>query len=382
MFNGSNGSDTLHTSSTIINTITVRSPTTISFDPITSNPAAGEFLDISGTLTSSNGSGIVDRSGHALHTTLNFAIDGDTNSFSVIGGTVDANGSWSARIFLDLSFPRGTHNITASYTPSVNYYGASSEDGTFDSRGFSMLSIISPADLDPDERVVRGDNITLNMSLIDNSGQFVSGGQIDVSIDGTQSWSGFTDESGILTTSIQTDENRAPGPMTITATFAGFNGSTGLLGDETWTRVVILSPAIIEVTSVTGSAIAGESVTFTGTLLDEHGAPLIENGEDKGGVVHLSIDGISPKGCECGTENVKLTTPCPFVGCSGVSHVSWNNAETDMSESCLSPSLDSTSFAPNGMDVPLSTSVLSRGFLSVNWVTPRTRMVSFPEPVR
>ena len=292
MFNGSNGSDTLHTSSTIINTITVRSPTTISFDPITSNPAAGEFLDISGTLTSSNGSGIVDRSGNALNPTLNFAIDGDTNSFSVIGGTVDANGSWSARIFLDLSFPRGTHNITASYTPSVNYYGASSEDGTFDSRGFSMLSIISPADLDPDERVVRGDNITLNMSLIDNSGQFVSGGQIDVSIDGTQSWSGFTDESGILTTSIQTDENRAPGPMTITATFAGFNGSTGLLGDETWTRVVILAPSIIEVTSVTGSAVAGESVTFTGTLLDEHGAPLIENGEDKGGVVHLSIDGI------------------------------------------------------------------------------------------
>ena len=291
-FNGSNGSDTLHPSSTVINTITVRSPTNITFDPITSNPAAGEFLDISGTLTSSNGSGIVDRAGNALNPTLNFAIDGDTNSFSVTGGTVDANGSWSARIFLDLSFPRGTHNITASYTPSVNYYGPSSEDGTFDSRGFSMLSIISPTDLDPDERTVRGDNITLNMSLIDNSGQFVPGAQVDVSIDGVQSWSGLTDEGGILTTVITTDSNRAPGPMTITATFAGINGTTGLLGDETWTRVVILAPSVLDVISVTGSAIAGETVTFTGTLLDEHGLPLVENGEDQGGVVHLSIDGI------------------------------------------------------------------------------------------
>ena len=80
--------------------------------------------------------------------------------------------------------------------------------------------------------------------------------------------------------------------MTITATFAGINGTTGLLGDETWTRVVILAPSVLDVTSVTGSAIAGETVTFTGTLLDEHGAPLVDNGEDQGGVVHLSIDGI------------------------------------------------------------------------------------------
>ena len=143
MFNGSNGTETLHSSFTFINTIIIRSPTSITFSPITSNPSAGDFLDVSGNLTSSNGSGIVDRSGNPLSPSLTFLIDGASNGFSVTGGSVNPNGSWNARIFLDMSFPRGTHNITATYTPTVNYYSSSSGNATFDSRGFSMISIVT-----------------------------------------------------------------------------------------------------------------------------------------------------------------------------------------------------------------------------------------------
>ena len=54
--------------------------------------------------------------------------------------------------------------------------------------------------------------------------------------------------------------------------------------------------------------------------------------------LNMRIIGIRPKGCEWGTENVKLTMPCPLVDCSGLSHVSWNSAETDMFANCLSAS--------------------------------------------
>ena len=80
--------------------------------------------------------------------------------------------------------------------------------------------------------------------------------------------------------------------MTVTVVFEGINGTTGLLGDQTWTRVVILAPTVIDVTAISGTSVAGEQVIFSGTLLDEHGMPLIEDGAPKGGVLHLSVDGI------------------------------------------------------------------------------------------
>ena len=66
--------------------------------------------------------------------------------------------------------------------------------------------------------------------------------------------------------------------MEINVIFSGIEELTGLVGDETSTRVIVLAPTVIEITDITGSSISGESVTFHGTLLDEHGDPLIENG--------------------------------------------------------------------------------------------------------
>lgn len=292
VFNGSNGTETLHNSFTYINTIIVRSPTSISFNPITANPTAGDFLDVSGNLTSSNGSGIVDRSGNPLSPSLTFLIDDVSTGFTVSGGAVDPDGSWSARIFLDMTFPRGAHNISATYTPTVNYYSSSSSNGTFDSRGFSMISIIDPTDLDPDARTIRGDPTNLNISIMDNAGENVANVEVKILVDGLETWSGFTDSNGLINTNLSTDPNRDPGPMTVTAVFDGINGTTGLSGDQTWTRIIILAPTVIEVSNISGSAVAGERVVFSGTLLDERGLPLVEDGSPKGGVVHLHIDGI------------------------------------------------------------------------------------------
>ena len=288
-----NGSSTLHSIASLITTITVRSPTNLTIDPIIANPAAGELFTISGTLTSSNGSGIIDRNGNTLAPSLTFSIDGQSNTFTVTGGNVEPNGSWAAEVRLDLTFPRGTHDLVATYTPNVNYYGSSSGNATFDSRGYSLLTILDPIDLDPDSRTIRGDVISINVSLIDNAGQPVIAESVDITVDGNLEWRGFTDINGTMNTVINVDAFRTPGPMTIFAEFAGINGTTGLLGDETWTRVIILAPTQLQIDSITGSAIAGESVTFSGTLLDEHGQNLLHGGNPQGGIIHLEIDGVS-----------------------------------------------------------------------------------------
>ena len=113
------------------------------------------------------------------------------------------------------------------------------------------------------------------------------------SIDGVFTSRSSTDINGSMNAIIDVNINRAPGPMTITADFGGISGTTGLLGDESWTRVIILAPTELEITSITGSAIAGESVTFSGTLLDEHGQFLIHGGNPRGGIIHLEIDGVT-----------------------------------------------------------------------------------------
>ncbi len=287
-----NGSSTLHSTATTITTITVRSPTNLTVLPITDNPAAGGLFTVSGTLTSSNGSALSDRNGNALSYSLTFNIDGQSNTFhthNAAGGVAH----WTTEIHLDLTFPRGTHDLRVTYTPNVNYFDSSTDNSTFDSRGYSLLTIDDPQDLDPDSRTIRGDVISVNISLIDNAGHPIVAEPVDILIDGVFDWRGFTDINGTMNAVISVDILRNPGPMTISAEFAGINGTTGLLGDETWTRVIILAPTELEITSITGSAIAGESVTFSGTLLDEHGQFLVHGGNPWGGIIHLEIDGLT-----------------------------------------------------------------------------------------
>ena len=288
-----NGSSTLHSSGTVITTITVRSPTNLTINPILANPTAGDTFTVEGTLSSSNGSGIIDRNGNIIPASLTFSIDGQSSTFTVTGGSVSPNGTWSADIRLDLTFPRGTHTLLATYTPSVNYYGSGSGEADFDSRGYTLLSILDPLDLDPDRRTVRGDSINVTISLIDNAGQPVVAESVGIYVEGNLESTGLTDSNGTMSTTITVDSLRVPGPLVISADFEGINGTTGLLGDQTSTRVIILAPSVLEINSITGSAIAGESVTFSGTLLDEHGQTLIHAGDPRGGIIHLEIDGVT-----------------------------------------------------------------------------------------
>ena len=120
----------------------------------------------------------------------------------------------------------------------------------------------------------------------------VGNAEIDILVDGSFIQSVTTDSTGRATLIIPVDSQRTQGSMLISAEFSGINGTTGLIGDSTWSRVIVLAPTVIEFTELTGSMIAGENITFTGTLLDEHGQLLTDNGLISGGVIHIWIDGI------------------------------------------------------------------------------------------
>ena len=287
-----NGSGTLHSTIKIINTITIRSPTFIEIYPIVANPFPGDFFNITGSLISDNGSALINRQGTLLNPTLTFSIDGDFNTFTVSSISTDSEGNWSAEIRLDLSFPRGSHEISVLFTPRVGYFSESTNNSLFDSKGYSSLSILSPLDLDPDSRTTRGDSLSVNISIVDNSGLPVISVPFNISIEDVVLATGFTDSNGESSSIISIDSFTSPGPIKIDVSFNGINGTTGLLGDESWTRVVVLAPTIIEILEINGSFIAGEKITFAGTLTDEHGQSLLEGEDNSGGILHLYIDNV------------------------------------------------------------------------------------------
>ena len=82
----------------------------------------------------------------------------------------------------------------------------------------------------------------MSLSIIDNSGSPVSSATVVVEVDNITVWGGLTDSNGTASASILVKPDRDPGPMRVTATFSGISGPTGLLGDQTWTRVVVLAP--------------------------------------------------------------------------------------------------------------------------------------------
>jgi hypothetical protein len=286
-----NGTTTLLATSASTFKVTVRSNTQLTVDPISSNPTAGGSFEVTGSLLSANGSTITDRSGNLLSFSLNFQLDGSDDGFTLNSFAVASNGSWTVRMALDADTPRGTHLVEATYLPAVSYFTESSGSATFDSRGFTVTSIIVPSDLDPDERTVRGDIVTVNVSLIDNTGAPVPQSTISFFVDGVFNGTSSTNENGVSSYSFTVDENRVAGFMDVFASFNGLAGTTGLASSSDTTRVVILAPTVLAITSVSGTGIAGETITIAGTLLDEHGMPLIESAVPSSGLVRLSIDG-------------------------------------------------------------------------------------------
>ena len=288
-----NGSTVLLASNSSIFRLTVRSDTQLVIDPISANPTAGGSFEISGTLLSGNGSSLVNRIGSSLPVGINFRLDGSDDGFGLNSFSIATNGTWSVRMVLDGDTPRGSHLVEAVYLPAVPYFLQSEGAATFDSRGFTATTVIDPLDLDPDGRTVRGEDVTINVSLIDNTGDPVIASTISFSVNGQFNGTATTNQEGIASYTLTIDEKTKPGFMEVTSTFPGLAGTTGLSSSTDTVRIVVLAPTTIDITSVSGTGIAGENLTFTGTLLDEHGSQLIDSDTPTAGIIRLSVDGVS-----------------------------------------------------------------------------------------
>ena len=287
-----NGSSTLNSIFEIIYTISIRSSTSIQIYPITANPLPGDFFNVTGSLISSNGSSIVNRQGALLSPALTFSINDESDTFTVSSLSFSNEGNWSGIIRLDLTFARGVNEIKVIYTPDVNYYDSSENTSIFSSRGYSLLTILDPSDLDSDSRTIRGESVAINMSIIDNAGNPVPSVPYDVSIEGLLITSSTTDLEGLSTTILTIDQFTKVGPVKIIVSFNGINSTIGLLGDEAWTRIIILAPTNLNALMVEGEFIAGEKITFSGILTDEHSDSLFTDESLSGGIIHLFIDDI------------------------------------------------------------------------------------------
>jgi len=290
--------DLLGTNKTM-NSITVRSMTILVIDPITANPVAGDVFTVTGTLSSDNGTGgIMLRDGTPLTANVLFRIDDQIGNFLVGDAAIKPNGMWSANITLSDDFAAGTHDLSVSYVPTVNFYEGSSNNGSFDSRGYTSIQFIFPAldqfgNPDLNSRTIRNDSLEVFVNLVDNTMTALGGETIDLQVEGMNgTLQAITASNGTASFNITTPYDYTPGFRNITASFAGTSGTTGLLGSMTNSTYVVIANTSITISTVNGTMIAGELITVDGILLDDLGLPLMVNGMPTAGVLHLYVDGV------------------------------------------------------------------------------------------
>ena len=320
MFNGS--TDLLSTSANLTS-ITVRSLTFMVVDTISANPVAGTSFNISGQITSDNGSGLVQRDNSVLpNANVLFSINGQPTGFTATGGSVGVDGYWNATIRLAETFAAGTHVMEATYIPNINFYVGSDNNTTFDSRGFSVMNFILPA-LDGigqpslNDRTDRGTPVEFSVLLRDNQGQPLANQSVVVSLTATLQDASpvqitvLTASNGSAWGNLTVPANMSVGPTGIHADYAGISGTTGILGTNASSQFVVLGQTEVVITDAPTVLVAGDTLVVNGTLLDDLGLVLQRNGVPSSAIVHLLLDGVPVSSVE--TSNVSGAYTLSYV---------------------------------------------------------------------
>ncbi|MAI39755.1 MAG: hypothetical protein CMA09_00470 [Euryarchaeota archaeon] len=314
-----NGSSDLLLTQVNLSTITIRSLTFLVVDPIAANPVAGTSFNVSGKVISDNGSGLEQRDGSVLPSNILFSINGQPTGFTVTGGSVTAGGVWNATLLLSDFFEAGNNSLEASYIPVVNYYIGSTNNSSFDSRGFTTLVFVKPA-LDGlgspslNDRTERGNDVKIQVLLRDNTLQPVDNQTIIVSLRGTGvSVTLTTFANGTAFGNLSVPSNQSVGFNDLDAQFSGIPGSTGLLGSNSTTQFTVLAQSRLTITSSPSTLIAGDSFIVEGTLLDDLNQSLTIDGAPSLGIVYLLVDGVPVSSVESDpvTGNYTLSYTLP-----------------------------------------------------------------------
>ena len=227
-----------------------------------------------------------------------FSINDQPTGFSVTGGSVTTGGVWSATILLGEGFEAGNKSLRASYVPNVNYYIGSSNNTSFDSRGFTTLIFVKPS-LDGlgspslNDRTERGNDVEIQVLLRDNTMSAVAAQQVVVTLLGTDvSIILTTFDNGTAVGVITVPSNQSIGFNDLKVTFTGTSGTTGLFGSNASTQFVVLAHTNMMISSSPSTLVAGDSFTVQGTLLDDLNQTLTINGISSVAIVHLLVDGV------------------------------------------------------------------------------------------
>ena len=234
-------------------------------------------------------------------------------------GVVGTGGFWNASIQLSPSFSAGNNTLSATYIPAVNFYLGSNTTALFDSRGFTEIRFIDPIlDLQGqpslNDRVERGNDVEIQVILLDNTGEPVEGQLITITLNGTDITTILTTaENGSAFGTLTTPANMTVGVKDVNAIFSGTSGTTGLLGSESNSSFVVLAQTNIVITEYPESLVAGDYLTVNGTLLDDLGQSLKIFGVASSGVVHLMVDDVSVASIETDalTGQFSLGYPLP-----------------------------------------------------------------------
>ena len=105
--------------------------------------------------------------------------------------------------------------------------------------------------------------------------------------------SAITDAQGIAETNLSIPIDAEPGFHNLNAEFLGIAGTTGLLGDNASVKFAVLAETVLSITESTTLLTVGDILYVNGTLLDDLGNVLQEEGSNSQGVVHLIVDGDS-----------------------------------------------------------------------------------------
>ena len=118
------------------------------------------------------------------------------------------------------------------------------------------------------DRVERGNDVEIEVLLIDNTGEPVSGQLITISLNGTDINTIITTaENGTAYGVLTTPANMSVGVKDVNAIYSGTFGTTGLLGSESNTSFVVLAETNITITEYSESLIAGDYLTVNGLSL-------------------------------------------------------------------------------------------------------------------
>ncbi|MDP7203870.1 MAG: hypothetical protein QGF72_07060, partial [Candidatus Poseidoniaceae archaeon] len=172
----------------------------------------------------------------------------------------------------------------------------SEDTESFTSRGFTTLEFYDPimngASPSLLSATIRNETLKVQVRIIENTNEPLSGAMITVNLIGTTVQVVTTsDSNGLAWANLTLPIGLTPGVNVLTASYAGNSSPDGLEPSSANASFVALARTLLTIEDHTQLMVVNQDLYLNGTLLDDLGLPLLIDGNASAGVVELVIDG-------------------------------------------------------------------------------------------